>query len=133
MCDSAIERQPRVVAVVNAILRITGVRRSGADLNVLGKRLSSVGTKRAPELRIGIGDAVDVTRPPGAEIVAGIIPDDRNIPGCGVERILRQELTILGIVVGHPCARAQSRAVNFSIADVTVGIVAFVLLYYRAH
>src|SRR5205823_12156895 len=102
MCDSAIERQPRVVAVVNAILRIMGVRRSGADLNVLGKRLSSVGTKRAPELRIGIGDAVGVTRPPGAEIVAGVIPDDRDIPGCGVERNLRQKLTILGVVVVHP-------------------------------
>src|SRR2546430_6823945 len=26
MCDSAVERQPRVIAVVNAILRIMGVR-----------------------------------------------------------------------------------------------------------
>src|SRR5207247_11082663 len=98
MCDSAIERQPRVVAVVNLILRIIGVRRSGADLNVLGKRLPSVGTNGAPELLIGIGDAVGVTRPPGAKIVAGVIPDDRDIPGRGVERNLRQELTILGAV-----------------------------------
>src|SRR5881227_489476 len=111
MCDSAIERQPRVVAVVNAIPRIMGVRRSGADLNVLGKRLPSVGTERAPELRIGIGDAVGVTCPPGAKIVAGVIPDDREIPGCGVERNLRQELTIFGAVVVDPCARAPSRAV----------------------
>src|SRR2546430_10091280 len=105
MCDSGVERQPRVVAVVNAILRIMGVRRSGADLNVLGKRLPSIGTKRAPDLCIGIGDAVSVTRPPGAKIVAGVIPDDRDIPGCGAERNLRQELTIPGVVVVHPCAR----------------------------
>src|SRR5439155_24955476 len=102
MCDSAIERQPRVVAIVNVILRIMGVRRSGADVNVLGKRLPSVGTKRAPELSIGIWDAVGVTRPPGAKIVAGVIPDDRDIPGCGVERNLRQELTILGEDFSRP-------------------------------
>src|SRR5437016_14534009 len=96
MCDSAVERQPRVVAVVNAILRIMGVRRSGADLNVLGERLPSVGTERAPDLRIGIGDAVSVTRPPGAKIVAGVIPDDRDIPGCGVDRYIWHELMSLG-------------------------------------
>src|SRR5437879_12782492 len=79
MCDSAIERQARVVAVVNAILRVMGVRRSGADLNVLGKRLPSVGTKRAPELRIGIGDAVGVSRPPGAKIVAGVRSEERRV------------------------------------------------------
>src|SRR6266699_2638509 len=133
MCDSAIERQPRVVAVVNAILRIMVVRRSGADLYVLGKRLPSVGTKRAPELRIGIGDAVGVTRSPGAKIVADVIPDDRDIPGGGVERSLRQELTILGAVVVHPCARAPSRAVIVRIAHVNVGVVAFVLLLQRVH
>src|SRR6266480_3728992 len=133
MCDSAIERQPRVVAVVNAILRIMGVRRSGADLNVLGKRLPSVGTKRAPDLRIGIGDAVSVTCSPGAKIVAGVIPDDRDIPGGGVERNLRQELTILGAVVVHPYARAPNRAVIVRIADVNVGVIAFVLLLQRVH
>src|SRR5260370_10487600 len=133
MCDSAVERQPRVVAVVNAVLRITGVRRSGADLNVLGKRLPSVGTKRAPDLRIGIGDAVGVTGPPGAKIGAGVIPDDRDIPGCGVEGNLRQELTILGAVVVHPYARAPSRAVIVRIADVNVSVVAFVLLLQRVH
>src|SRR5204862_7409146 len=111
MCNSAIERQPRVVAVVNAILRSMGVRRSGADVNVLGKGLPSVCTEGAPELRIGIGDAVGVTRPPGAKIVAGVIPDDRDIPGRGVERNLPQELAILGAVVVDPCARAPSRAV----------------------
>src|SRR6266480_5406783 len=108
MCDSAIERQPRVVAVVDAVLRIMGVRRSGADLNVLGKRLPSVGAKRAPDLRIGIGDAVGVTRPADPKIVAGIIPDDRDIPGCGVERNLREELTIPGVVVVHSYACAPS-------------------------
>src|SRR5258708_25601496 len=117
MCDSAVERQPGVVAVVNAVLRIMGVRRSGADLDVLGKRLPSVGTKRAPDLCIGIGDTIGVTRPPGAKIVAGVIPDERDIPGCGVERNLREELTILGIVVVYPYARAPSRAVIVRIAD----------------
>src|SRR6266478_6534608 len=106
MCDSTVERQPGVVAVIDAVLRIMGVRGSGADLNVLGKRLPSVGTKRAPDLCIGIGDAVGVTSPPDAKIVAGVIPDDRDIPGRGVERNLREELTVLGIVVVYPYARA---------------------------
>src|SRR5882757_8707746 len=133
MCDSAVERQSRVVTVVNAVVCIEGIRRSGADLNVLGKRLPSVGTKRAPDLRIVIGDAVGVTRPPDAKIVAGVIPDDRDIPGCGVERNLREELTIPGIVVVHPYARAPSRAVIVRIADVDVGVIAFVLLLQRVH
>src|SRR5258708_33888906 len=102
MCDSAVERQPGIVAVVNAVVRITGVRRSGADLNVLGKRLPSVGTERAPDLRIGIGDAVGVTRPPEPKIVPGVIPDDRAIPGCRAARNLRRQFAILGVAVFHP-------------------------------
>src|SRR5258708_2212400 len=133
MCDSAVERQPGIVAVVNAVVRITGVRRSGADLNVLGKRLPSVGTERAPDLRIGIGDAVGVTRPPEPKIVPGVIPDDRDIPGCRVESNLREELTILAVVVVHPYARAPSLAVIVRIADVNVSVVAFVLLLERVH
>src|SRR5206468_11142436 len=133
MCDSAVERQPGVVAVVNAVVRTMGVQRSGADLNVLGKRLPSVGAKRAPDLRIGIGDAVGVTCPPDPKIVTGVIPDDRDIPGCGVERNLREELTILGVVVVHSYACAPSRAVIVRIADVNVGVVAFVLLLQRVY
>src|SRR6266478_8326681 len=133
MCYSAVERQPGVVAVVNAVLRSMGVRRSGADLNVFGKRLPAVGTKRAPNLRIGIGDAVGVTRPAGAKIVAGVIPDDRDIAGCGIKRNLREKLTILGVVVVYPYARAPGRAVIVRIADENVSVVAFVLLLQRVH
>src|ERR1700758_1686259 len=111
MGDSAVERQPGVVAVIDAVLRIMGVRRSGADLNVLSKRLPAVGTKCAPNLRIGIGDAVGVTWPAGAMIVASVVPDDRDISGCGIKRNLREELTILGVVVVHAYARAPGRAV----------------------
>src|SRR5258708_430544 len=128
MGDPAVERQPRVVAVVNPVLRVMGVRRSGADLNVLSERLPSVGTKRAPDLRIGIGDAVGVTRPAGAKIVASVIPDDCEISGCRVERNLREELTVLGVVVVHPYACAPGRAVIVGIANVNVRVVALVLL-----
>src|SRR5229473_6648145 len=131
MCDTAVERQPGVVAVVNAVLRIMGIRRSGADLNVLGKSLPSIGAKSAPDLGIGIRDAVGVARPSSAEIVAGVIPDDRDIPGCGVKRNLRAELTIFGVVVVHPYARAPSRAVIVRIADVNISVVASVLLLQR--
>src|SRR5216683_3233094 len=34
MCDSAVERQPGVIAIIDAVVRVTGVRRSSADLNV---------------------------------------------------------------------------------------------------
>jgi hypothetical protein len=48
MCDSAVERQPGVVAIIDAVLRIMGVRRSCADLNVLRERLPAVRTKGPP-------------------------------------------------------------------------------------
>src|SRR5438045_6290599 len=99
MCDSAVERQPRVVAVVNAIPRIMGVRRSGADLNVLGKRLPSVGTERAPELRIGIGDAVGVTCPPGPSSVAAACQVDRAFPGRRAASNLARDWTLFGVRV----------------------------------
>src|SRR6266702_3398608 len=133
MCDSAIEGQPGVVAIVNAVVCILGVRRPGADLKVPGKRLSSVRTKRAPDLRIGIGNAVGVTRSTIAQIVAGVIPDDRDVPGCGIEGNLRQELTIPGVVVVDPYTRAPSRAVIVRIADVNISVVAFVLLLKRVN
>src|SRR5260370_16328 len=91
-------------------MRVTGVRSSGANLNVLGKCLPAIGAKSAPDLGIGIGNAVGITRPPGAKVVTRVIPNDGDIPTCGVERDLWEELTILGVVVVHPYARAPSRA-----------------------
>src|SRR5438105_298956 len=111
MCNSAVERQPGVVTVVNAVLRILGVRRSGADPDVIAEGTPSIGTEGAPDLGISIGDAVSVTRPSGAKIVAGVIPDDRNIPGSRVERDLREKLTIRGAIVIHPYTGAPSCAV----------------------
>src|SRR5882672_4545153 len=110
-----------------------GVRSSGANLNVLGKRLPSIGAKSSPDLGVGIGDTVCVTRAPGAKVVTGVIPNDGDIPTCGVERDLWEELTILGVVVVHTYARAPSRADIVRIADVNVGVVAFVLLLQRVH
>src|SRR5882724_10468298 len=133
MCNSAVERQPGVIAVVDAVVRITGVRCSGADPDVPAERLSSVGAEGTPDLGIGIGDAVSVTGPSGAQIVAGVIPDDRNISGSWIERDLREKLTIPGVIVVHPYACAPSRPAIVGIADVNVSIVAFVLLLQRVH
>src|SRR5713101_1040735 len=131
MCDSAVERQPGVVAIIDAVPRMMGVRRSSAVLNVLRKRLPAVLTKGPPNLRIVIGDAVGVTRPSGTKIVAGVVPAERDVPGCGVKRNLWQELTIPGVVVVYPYARAPGRAVIVRIPDVDVHVVAFVLLLQR--
>ena len=40
--DPTVERQTRVVAVVNSVSRIVRVRRARADLGVRGKRLPAV-------------------------------------------------------------------------------------------
>src|SRR5882724_8986097 len=133
MCNSAVERQPGVITVVNAVVRILGVRCSGADPDVTAERPPSVGTEGAPDLGIGIGDAISVTRPSSAKIVAGVIPDDRNISGSWIEGDLREKLTIPGDIVVHPHACAPSRAVIVGITDVNVCVVAFVLLLQRVH
>src|SRR5260221_293631 len=62
MRNSTVERQPGVITVVNAVVRIMGVRCSGADPDVTAERPPSVGTEGAPDLGIGIGDAISVTR-----------------------------------------------------------------------
>src|SRR5260370_6989003 len=107
-----------------------GVRSSGANLNVLGKRVPSIGAKGAPDLGVGIGDTVCVTRAPGAKVVTGVIPNDGDIPTCGVERDLWEELTILGVVVVHPYARAPRRADIVPIADVNIILTPFSLLLH---
>src|SRR5258705_6676892 len=101
MRNSTVERQPGVITVVNAVVRSMGVRCSGADPNVTAERPPAVGTEGAPDLGIGIGDAVSITRPSSAKIVAGVIPDDRNIPGSWIEGDLREKLTILRVIVVH--------------------------------
>ncbi len=63
MGDPAVERQPRVVAVVDAVARVVRVRRARANLDILGERLSPVCAERSPELGVVIRHAVGVARP----------------------------------------------------------------------
>src|SRR5438105_502031 len=119
MCNSAVERQAGVITVVDAVLCILGVRCSGADPDVFAECPPSVGTEGAPHLGIGIGDAVSIARS-SAKIVAGVIPDDRNVPGSRIEGDLREKLTIHGVIVVYPYASAPSRTRIVGIADVNV-------------
>src|SRR6476646_8844207 len=80
MRNAAEERQPRVVAIVDPVPGVGRVRGAGADLYVRHERGPPVRAEGAPELRAVVGDAVGVAGSAGAEIGAGVIPDDREVP-----------------------------------------------------
>src|SRR2546430_2072977 len=99
--DPTVERQTRVVAVVNSVSRIARVRRARADLGVRGKRLPAVRAECPPELSIVVRHAVSVAGSTGAKVLTGVIPHHSKVPAGRIERDLRQELAVLRVVVVH--------------------------------
>ena len=69
MGNPAVERQPRVVAVVDGIPRVVRVRRASADLDVCGERPPTVCTERSPELGVVVWHAVSVAGATSAEVI----------------------------------------------------------------
>src|SRR5436309_2161843 len=94
MRDAAIERQARVIPVVDPVVGVARIRRPGADLEILCVRKPTAAAERTPELRIGIRQAIRVAASAGSEIVARVVPDYRQVAGRLIERDLRQELAV---------------------------------------
>src|SRR6266498_4802139 len=99
MGDPAVERQPAVVPVVDSIPRIVGVGGPCADLDAGGEALCAVGAERSPELGVVVRDRVGVAWPAGPQVVAAVVSDDGDVAGGGIQRDLRQELAVGGLVV----------------------------------
>src|SRR5712664_4040852 len=78
MRDPTVERQARVITIVDVVTRVMRVRRSRADLNVLGERLSAVRAEGSPELRVIIRHAIGVSGSTGPQIVSRVVPHDRD-------------------------------------------------------
>src|SRR5216117_3186603 len=108
-------------------MRVVGVRRARADLNVAGERLP-IAAERAPELGIVVRHTVGVARASAAEVVARVVPDDGDLSGDWIERELREELTAHRAVVIHPHRWTPRRAAVVGVADEDVRVVALVLL-----
>jgi len=47
--------------------------------------VDAIVAERAPELSVGVGNAIGVAWAPGAEIIARVIPDDRDLARCLVQ------------------------------------------------
>ncbi len=131
MGDPAIERQARVIAVVDPVPGIVRVGGSRADLDIRAEAGAAVGAERPPELRVIVHDPVGVARAAGTEVVAAVVPDDGEVAGGGVERDLRQELAVGGGVVVHPHRRAPGGPVVVGVPHVDVRVVALVRLLGR--
>src|SRR5206468_4503481 len=99
MGDTAIERQPAVIAVVNPVARGVGVGGPSADLQVGGEAGPTVAAERPPELGVVVGDPVGITRPAGPQVVTAVVPDDGELAGGGVKREVGQELAVGSVVV----------------------------------
>jgi len=69
MGDPTVERQPRVVTVVDVVPRVVRVRRARADLDVRGERLPPVCAERSPELGVVVRYAIGVARPTEAQVL----------------------------------------------------------------
>src|SRR6266536_4810960 len=82
---AAVEGRARVVAVVDVITRVVGIRRPGTDPQVWRER-RAVPAERAPHLGVGVGDPVGIAGTAAAEIVARVVPDDPDLAGRRVER-----------------------------------------------
>src|SRR5439155_26437333 len=95
MSEPTLERQTRVVSVVNSVSRIVRVRRARADLGIRGKRLPAVRAECPPELSIVVRHAVSVAGSTGAKVLTGVIPHHSKVPAGRIERDLRQELAVL--------------------------------------
>src|SRR6266851_8168762 len=85
MRDPAVEREARVITIVDVVTRVMRVRRSRADLNVLGECLSAVRAEGSPELRVIIRHAIDVSGSTGSQIASRVVPDDRDLPSGLIE------------------------------------------------
>src|SRR2546427_11084652 len=85
MRDPAVEREARVITIVDVVTRVMRVRRSRADLNVLGERLSAVRAEGSPELRVIIRHAIGVSGTTGSQIVSRVVPHDRDLPSSLIE------------------------------------------------
>src|SRR5712671_4325173 len=133
MGDPAVERQACVVAVVDPVAGIVGVGGSHADLDVGGEARAAVGAERPPELGVVVRDPVGVARPAGAQVVAAVIPDHGDIAGGGIQRDLRQELAVGGVVVVHPYRRAPRGPAVVGVLQVNVHVVALVRLLTCVH
>ena len=127
MRDAAIERQARVIPVVDPVVGVARIRRPGADLEILCVRKPTVAAERTPELRVGIRQAIRVAASAGSEIVARVVPDYRQVAGRLIERDLRQELAVRRRVVVYPYRCAPGHALVIRVSNEDIGVVALVL------
>ncbi|MFL5663434.1 MAG: hypothetical protein ACJ8BW_19140 [Ktedonobacteraceae bacterium] len=128
-----IERQPGVVAVVDRVPRVVRVRRTRADLDVRGERLSTICAERPPKLSVIVRHAIGITWATGTKVFPGVVPHHCEVPGGWIERDLRQELAVLRVVVVYPRRAAPCSTVVIREADVDVCVVALVRVLERVH
>jgi hypothetical protein len=69
----------RVVAHIERGVRVDSVRGSGADLEVRREGRPAVRRVGGPDLEVVVRDAVGVSAPAGSQIVAGVVPRQREI------------------------------------------------------
>src|SRR5438477_1697418 len=131
--DAAVERESGVIAEINAVVGVVRVGSAGADLDVPGKRLAAIGAEGAPDLGVVIGDAIGIARPPGAEIVARVVPAHGEVAAGGVERDFGQELAVGSAVIVHAHAGVPGGAIIVGIADEDVEVVAVIFQFARVH
>src|SRR2546421_6412721 len=89
----------RVVADVEAAVRVDSVGRATADPEVPRERRAAVPRVRGPDLVVVVRNAVGVSAPADPEVAPGVVPGESDTPALLVEGDRRVVLAVGRVVV----------------------------------